>query len=113
MRSIQTHAIFTGFRSKVDRSIGFSGVTPELTQEEKALFFELQGLNTTMTITPEEVAGPIYKVTKEVNQKTQSERLYSVLFIYWKQLGGHGDYQDFYRSEMETIINGVKDKLDS
>ena len=45
MKTIQTHAIITGVRSKVDRSLGLTIATPELTTNERSLFMEYQGIN--------------------------------------------------------------------
>jgi len=44
--------------------------------------------------------------------KTPAQRLRAVVFIYWQQLGGEGDFEVFYREKMEMMINLVKGKLD-
>jgi hypothetical protein len=88
MKTLQCDAIITGIRAKVDHSLGLSISTPELSSSEKALFMEMQGINTRMTIEPlDEKAEGIEKINKEINTKTQSQRLRAVIFIYWKQLG--------------------------
>ncbi len=111
MKTISTPAIFTGFRSKVDRSIGFSGVTPELSTTERALFFELQNMNVQLQITPEGETAPEYKVEKDLNQKSPSARLRAVLFVYWKQQGV-GEWEDFYSRWMTTFIDKIKAELE-
>lgn len=113
MKSIQTQAVITGIRSKVDRSLGISLSTPELTTNEKALFMELQGLNIDLLITPNEEVNPeVEKIDKEVQTKTSSQRLRAVLFIYWKQSGEQGEFEDFYRLHMEKLIDFIKGKLE-
>ena len=113
MKSIKTQAIITGVRSKVDRSLGISLTTPELSTQEKALFMELQGLNSEITITPlDDKAEGMEKIDKEVSTKTQSQRLRAVLFIYWKQLGEKETFEEFYKSQTEKIIEHFKSKLD-
>lgn len=113
MKSIQTQAVITGVRSKVDRSLGISISTPELTTNEKALFMELQGLNIDLLITPREEANvEVEKIDKEIETKTSSQRLRAVLFIYWKQSGEKETFEDFYRKHMEEFIDFVKGKLD-
>lgn len=113
MKSIQTQAIITGVRSKVDRSLGISLSTPELSTNEKALFMELQGLNVDLLITPtEEKNVEVEKIDKDVNTKTSSQRLRAVLFIYWKQAGEQGTFEDFYRLHMEKLIDFIKGKLE-
>lgn len=114
MKSIQTQAVITGIRSKVDRSLGLTLSTPELEINEKALFMELQGLNVELTITPTEEANPeTEKINKEMNTKTASQRMRAVLFVYWKQLGEKETFEEFYRNYMEKLIDFVKGKLDN
>lgn len=113
MKTIQVNAVITGIRSRVDRSLGLSLSTPELSTQEKALFMELQGLNIDLTITPkEEVNLEVEKIDKEINTKTSSQRLRAVTFLYWKQLGEKETFEEFYRQHMEKLIDFIKGKLD-
>ena len=50
MKTIQTQAVITSIRSKVDKSLGLSIETPELSTEEKVAFMNLQGLNVSLKI---------------------------------------------------------------
>src|SRR6266576_865624 len=87
MKAVTTSAIIGTIRSKIDRSIGFTVSTPELTPEEVALFFQLQGINIELTITPKDEPLPdTYSITREIQTKTPSQRLRAVLFILWKQI---------------------------
>jgi hypothetical protein len=53
-------------------------------------------------------------LTKEVNEKTPSERMRAVLFIYWKEKCKDGKlFDEFYRHYMEQIIDQIKLKLNS
>lgn len=117
MKCISTQAIFTSFRSRSDGSIGFSGVTPELKPAEKTVFFELQNLNTRLLITPmDEAEMEVEEIKGELETKTASQRLRAVLFVHWKQLQEAQDpdvpgvFEDFYRQQMEKIIEGYKTK---
>lgn len=113
MKSIQTQAVITGIRSKVDRSLGLSLSTPELSTNEKALFMELQGLNIDLIIKPLEDTNPeVEKIDKELDVKKPSVRLRAVLFIYWKQLGEKEPFEQFYKETMEKFIQHIKDKLE-
>lgn len=113
MKTLQCDAIITGIRAKVDHSLGLSISTPELSTNEKALFMEFQGINTRMTIEPlDEKAEGIEKIDKEVNTKTQSQRLRAVIFIYWKQLGEKETFEEFYRVTTEKLIDFIKGKLE-
>jgi len=113
MKSLQVQAVITGIRAKVDRSLGISINTPELSTQEKALFFELQGLNSQLTITPlDEKAEGIETIDKELGGKSYSQRLRAVLFVLWKQEGEQGKFDDFYRLKMEQMIEHFKSKLE-
>lgn len=43
--------------------------------------------------------------------KTPSKRLYNVLYRVWEQSGMEGDFKNYYKTEMEKIINHYKSKL--
>jgi hypothetical protein len=112
MKSIEVNAIITGIRSKVDRSLGLTVSTPELSTYEKALFMELQGLNTKMTIEPlDEKTEGVETIDKDIETKTASQRLRAVLFILYKQKGD-GSFEDFYKTSMEKVIDHFKNKID-
>ena len=111
MKAITVSAVIGSVRAKVDRSISFNVSTPELTPDEKAIFFELQNIAVNLLITPEGEHVPLYTVEKELNQKTPSQRLRAVLFVYWKQ-NGAGEFEDFYNHWMETFIDKIKAQLE-
>jgi len=111
MKSLKTNAIITGIRSRVDKSLGLSISTPELTVEEKSLFLELQGLNVNLLIEPLDGSEALHKVTEKIEGKSPSNRLRSVIFIFWTQMGRKGDFEIFYRERMEKMISQVKEYL--
>jgi len=112
MKAIETNLVITGIRAKVDGSIGISASTPELSPEEKVEFMKLQGVNLVALLNPlDEKDAPKYKIDKNIEQKTPSERLRGVLYIYWEQLGSKEDFNDFYRNNMEKFIDLIKGKL--
>ncbi len=51
-------------------------------------------------------------VDLELEGKSMSQRLRSVLFVYYDQLGRQGDFKDFYKSYMNKQIENIKSKLD-
>ncbi len=113
MKAIEVSIIITGIRAKVDGSLGISMTTPELTPEEKAEFMRLQNMNLKALFTPlDEKNVPKYKVDKELETKTPSNRLRSVLFILWTQEGSQGDFDDFYKDMMNKFIEHIKGKLE-
>lgn len=113
MKAIKTNAIITGIRSKVDRSLGISLSTPELTTKERAEFMNLQGVNLNILIEPlDETPREIYEIKKEVDQKTQGQRMRAVLYLLWKQEGEKEDFEIYYKKKTEAFINFLKGKLD-
>lgn len=112
MKSISTLAIIEGIRARKDRSIGLTISTPELTVQEKALFMELQGINIDLLITPKDEEAPMYKVEKDLQSKSQSQRMRSVLFILWKQDNEGLDFETFYKNKTEKVIEKYKSMIE-
>ena len=72
----------TGFSSRVDQSLSFRGVTPELSTEEKVALMGLQNVLCECLLFPkDEKDVDIMKVEKEVIHKSPSQRLRSVIFL--------------------------------
>jgi hypothetical protein len=114
MKSIKTKAIIEGIRSRKDRSVGLTVSTPELNPQEKALFFELQGLNVELVITPSDIEKvEDYQVEAELEQKSQSVRMRNVLFILWKQEPKGLEFSDFYKQQTEKLIEFLKGKIEA
>ena len=113
MKSIKTQAIITGVRAKVDKSLGLTISTPELSIPQKALFMEFQGINSEILITPlDEKSEGVEKINKEIETKSLSQRLRAVLFILWKQKTDQGEFEDFYKMKMEKLIEHFKSQIE-
>lgn len=113
MKAINVNIIINSIRSRKDKSIGFSAETPELTALEKVAFMEMQGLNVKALFEPlDELTEDVLEVDKDLETKSQAQRIRSVLFILWKQRGEQGEFRDFYRDQTEKIINKIKGLLD-
>jgi len=101
---------------KSDKSISISFVTSleestedfmevdKLVNSSGILYYSEKG-----TLTKQET-DEIDKVEIEVEGKTKSQRLRSVLYVYCQQEGK--DFKEFYPSEMDRIIQHYKDKLE-
>lgn len=105
-------AHFTGFGSKADGSAGLRFSTQELTSDQ---FAELKNnLNSFgwLLFAPqeEEIEVPKDKISDET--KKPSLRLRAVLFLLWKKKGEEGDFESWYRGQIELIIERIKAKLD-
>jgi hypothetical protein len=113
MKAIRTEAQLTSFRARADRSLGFSGVTPELSSAEKAAMFDLQNLLVELVIFPkDDHDGNITEIKKEMEGKTHAQRLRACLFVLWKEEGEKEAFELFYSQQMEKIIEWVKRKID-
>jgi len=114
MKAIEIqHSQVVGVSSKQDGSVRVAFTTPELRPSEAGALIQLHGKNVCISLVPEDVAPPeIIKVDTERAQKSPSQRLHNVLFVYWRQLGGKGNFQEFYVTQMERLIDSVKEQLD-
>jgi len=112
-KAIETNAIVTGVRSKVDKSLGLTISTPEVTSEEAVGFLELQGKNVLLIIAPlDEPKAEIIKIDREANEKSPSERMRGVLFKIWENnKTNYPDFQMFYNKKMNEIIEKLKERI--
>jgi hypothetical protein len=111
-KTFQVPAIFTGFSSRSDGGASLRFATNELGDVD---FAELKRLHNTFgyllfkanqfsdSDIPEDDAPD--------EDKTPSMRLRAVLFILWEQRGRKGDFNTFYRNQLEAAINRVKNLL--
>ncbi len=109
-QALELNAILEGVSTRQDGSLGIRISTRELTGEEILLIMELRNLECLVSFKPKG-----FTVTKEIktelSRKTQSERIRSILFCWWSELGSPGEYEAFYRSETEKYITSIKTKL--
>jgi hypothetical protein len=87
-----------------------------LTDEEKGRLMSLHQkfgwftFSVEKKIQPEAIANlPALKEDEE--KKSKAQRLRSVLYVYWEQKGKKGEFDDFYRAQMEKIISVIKEKF--
>ena len=92
-------------------SLGFS--TNEMTAEEKVVLSKYYRKFGYLLFKENEfVPEDIPTEDADFEGKTPSKRMRSVLFVYWKQKGAEGDFEDFYRTKMNELIEYIKTKLD-
>lgn len=109
----QAPAILTRISYTKDRGLSLGFHTNELSDEDKIIAARYHGcfgflLFKQNQFTEEEI--PAGDATDE--GKSPSQRLRSVLFVLWKQRGATGDFEGFYRDQLEAAINRVKRLLD-
>lgn len=116
MKPITFQTTIDSVRARVDRSLGMSISTSELTPEHKVLFMELQGILCECTIRPIDNDNAPEEIKTEMSTKTPSQRLRNTLFVWWKQLSDAGKcsepFELWYPAKMENIIIQIKLKID-
>ena len=100
-----------------DGSIKISFDSRELSAEEYMMVMGFRNTEGWLAFQSNEDGVPdLPDERAEVDEKTPSERLRSVLYVWYKQESGKGKYvgtfEAFKVEKMEKIIDGVKSKLE-
>lgn len=108
-------AVLNPISRRKDKSVRLSLETRELSPEETLSLMSVEGAEMWVCLAPNEGEMEIPEENAQVDEKSPSERLKNVLFIWWKQevdAGKYvGIYETFRRERMERIIETVKGKL--
>jgi len=114
MKAVRLNAIITSISSKKDKSLGLRIETPELTPQERSEFMELQGINLDLLIKPlDETPEEVIEIDKDLEQKSQSQRIRATLYVLWEQEGKQGDFSSYYREKTEKYLNYLKEKIEN
>ena len=110
---VQVPAIVVNMNPKADRSWKLVFETRELSGDEvKILADSFQGEGWLVFKPNEDIKqSEIPADVADSGTKSQSQRLRDVLFVLWKQKGGKGDFESFYRVNLEKFIEFTKSKL--
>ncbi len=111
---IQVPAQVTGMNPRQDRSWLLKFETMELSGEQvKILADNLQGEGW-LVFRPngELTVKDIPNSKAESGAKTPSKRLYNTIFVLWKQKNIKADFESFYRTYMERLIESVQEQLE-
>ena len=110
------------FETRADNTVKIIVGTQELKGKDAAKLFDLQNKMVTLGIAPNEITPDEIQLLQEAklsiqdvpNGKSQSQRLRSVLFIYYEQNDtGFDTFDSFYNDYTNKIINNVKSKLEA
>lgn len=113
MKAVTCPVILSSAATRSDGSLSLKFSTPELEASEKTAFFELLNLNLKLLLQPADgVPVELKEVKGQFDRKTPSARLRAVLFVFWKQADGTGDFEDFYRKRIDDMIEMFKKKLE-
>lgn len=98
-----------------DRSCKLSWETRELTPSEIMTLMAMEGTEGWLVFAPSKEQIDIDEIPTEkpeLNQKTQSERLRSVIYVHYKQAVEDGLYvglpETFYQEQMIKVVEGYK-----
>ncbi len=116
---IELKAYVEGIQSRKDNTLKLTFGTQEL--KEGGKLFPLQNKLVTLGIAENELEPKDIEQLQDAklsiedvpNGKSQSQRLRSVLFIYWEQHDTpFNNFTDFYNDYTNKKINNVKSKLE-
>ncbi len=99
--------------SRVDGSVLFRVITPELTIDQRATLLSFHGKNARVMVEPLDTATDgLDEVTTEMDVKTPAQRLRAVIFVHYKASRADKDmnFETFYITQMEKVITGYKAK---
>ncbi len=112
-RALTCPVILGRVSTRSDGSLTLSFSTPELKPDEKVAFMEMQNQNLKLLLQPSDAdPAELKEVKGQFDTKTPSSRLRSVLYLFWKQADGTGEFESFYRRQMESMIDNIKQKLE-
>lgn len=107
-----------GIASKVDGTVSIKLSTQEVDQVSAAALFGLRGKHCKVLLSDSNITHleaemidgtPLVSAKKN---KTPSQRLRAVFYRYWEQQGANDDFEIYYQSEMNKVIERYRNKLD-
>lgn len=118
MSKIILDVIVEGLNTRQDGTVKIVLSTQELDSTKGGELFQLRGkyckalLSDSNISKVEEELVDKTEIAQTGKQKTPSQRLRSVMYVQWQQSGVSIKFEDRYKTEMENLIQGIKDKLD-
>lgn len=102
---------------KVDGSVKLVFETRELSGVDIAVLADYRQKEGWLLFAANELKGedaaiPDEKADSMTNQKTQAQRLRSVIYRLWEQNGKKGDSETYYKTTLERVIEQFKEKLE-
>lgn len=112
--TIQVPAILTRIAYLKDKGLSLGFSTQEISDEEKVVVSRFHNEFGYLLFKKNEFKDEDIPQNNAPTdeQKTPSQRLRAVLFVLWKQQGQLGDFDTFYRAQVDRIIEKIKRALD-
>lgn len=111
---IQIEAILDAITTRKDGGLKLVFVTNEVSAIEGASFMEMRNGFGWLLFAPERIAEstlPPEPAKSDIKRRSQSQRLRATLFRLWEQERPAIDFETFYITKMDSIIEWVKTKL--
>lgn len=109
-------AILSGVASRKDRSYTLKFETRELSGKSASALLDMLQQEGHLLFSPNddisETDVPDEKADAMMGKKTQAQRLRGVIFRLWEQKGKNGDFDEYYKSVLENMIDQIKEKLE-
>ena len=111
--------VLEGIASRADSSVVIKFATQELDSTKAAQLFEMRGKFCKALFSDTNITAPEELIINETplqdgrKVKSDSQRLRAVLFRIHEQRGGNkDDFDNYYKAEMNRIIEHFKSKLE-
>jgi len=116
MDKFQTSSQIQAIRTLVDGGVKLDIITQELEPSEATILFSLKGkqgwfMFQENPFNEEDIKDVPEIKTEFKGDKTPSQRLRNVIWRYWEQQGSKGSFDDFYKRQVEILINRIKELL--
>lgn len=114
MKQITLPVLIAGIATKVDGSIKIILETRELGADKAADLFGLRNSEAWAVLAAsniKEVNLPLERPDPAIGTKTPSQRMRAVLYRVWEQEHSDLDFDTYYKSKMEHIIEQLKERL--
>lgn len=112
----QAPSVIEKVQTLVDGGVKLSVTTQELAESEMTQLFKLKGKAGWFLFKDQAIKEQETKDLPEIEpefkgEKSPSQRLRNIIYVYWKQQGAKGDKDAFYKRQMNRQIEKVRELL--
>ena len=111
---VTVYGVLDGISTQKDRTLKLVFRTNELPPDEAGILHGLTHQEGYCAFAPnaiQEIKIPEGKPEFR-EEKSPSQRLRNVIYVYWQQQGEPGDFESFRKQKMEQVIEFIKSKLE-
>lgn len=114
-KRFQVAATLEGISTLKDGGASVRFHTQELNNDDKSILFDFANSFGHLLFSANEVKEDELKleaIRKDTVGKSPSQRMRAVIFKLWEQNGRKGDFDTYYGTLMESLLNQLKEKLE-